>query len=158
MTDKDGLPPQPAQPHDWSQDVTTDLVRLMPRDLIFTMRFLGESQHRLQRHFQDFIEAEMASGGMTRQTHPMIHAFIERHAIVLRDFVFSGVSLSRQFHVDEIEKLLGDATSLLRVDIWDDLKSHIEAAERQFRSQVPGLPHLLSAWETSTPASAEDGQ
>lgn len=154
MTDKDGLPGQ--QGHD--QDVTTDLVRLMSRDLIFTMRFLGESQHRLQRHFQDFIEAEIGAAGMTQQSHPMIHAFIERHAIMLRDFVFSGVSLSRQFHVDEIERLLGDTTSLLRVDIWDDLKSHIEAAEKQFRSQVPRLPNLLSDWESPAPDAPEDVQ
>lgn len=158
MTDKDGLPAQPGSLHDRDQDVTTDLVRLMPRDLIFTMRFLGESQHRLQRHFQDFIVAEMTSAGMTPQAHPMIHAFIERHAIMLRDFVSSGVSLSRQFHVDDIERLIGDTTSLLRVDIWDDLKSHIEAAEQQFRSQVPGLPQLLSAWETPTPKASEGKQ
>lgn len=144
MTDKDGLP----GPLGHDQDVTTDLVRLMPRDLIFTMRFLGESQHRLQRHFQDFIETEMGSAGMTPQTHPMIHSFIERHAVMLRDFVFSGVSLSRQFHVDEIERLLGDTTSLLRVDIWDDLETYIAAAEAQFRSQVPVLPNLLSDWES----------
>ncbi|MBB6353711.1 hypothetical protein ACFFTN_00280 [Aminobacter aganoensis] len=154
MTDQNGQPGRPEP----LQDVTTELVRLMPRDLIFTMRFLGESQHRLQRHFQDFIETEMRSAGMTPQTHPMLHAFIERHAIMLRDFVFSGVSLSRQFHVDEIERLIGDTTSLLRVDIWDDLKSHIEAAEKQFRSQVPRLPNLLSDWESPAPDTPEDGQ
>lgn len=158
MTDKSGRPAQPGQMHGRDQDVTTDLVRLMARDLIFTMRFLGESQHRLQRHFRDFIEAEMASAGMSQQSHPMIHAFIERHAITLRDFVFSGVALSHQFHVDEIERLMGDTTSLLRVDIWDDLKIHIEAAERQFRSQVPDLPELLSDLESPAPDAPEDGQ
>jgi len=125
-------------------DVTSDLVRLMPRDLVFTMRFLGESQNLLQRHFQGFMEAEMAAAGMTQETHPMIHAFIERYALLMRDFVFSGVALTRQFRVEEIERLIGDSTSLLRVDIWDQLKGHIAMAERQFRSQVPGLPQLLS--------------
>ncbi|CAN7717369.1 hypothetical protein LJR234_006226 [Mesorhizobium amorphae] len=70
--------------------VTGDLVRLMPRDLVFVMRFMGESQYRLQSHFQDFIRAELAAGGVTTETHPMIHLFIENHAILLRDFVFSG--------------------------------------------------------------------
>lgn len=144
--------PSPGQ----DADVTSELVRLMPRDLVFAMRFLGESQHLLQRHFQDFVEAEMAAAGMTQETHPMIHAFIERHALLMRDFVFSGVSLSRQFHVEEIERLLGDSTSLLRVDIWDQLKSHIEMAEKQFRTQVPGLPPLLAGWETPTPKPPGD--
>ncbi|WP_214475433.1 hypothetical protein [Mesorhizobium sp. dw_380] len=116
--------------------VTGDLVRLMPRDLVFVMRFMGESQYRLQSHFQDFIRAELAAGGVTTETHPMIHLFIENHAILLRDFVFSGVSLSRQFRVDEIERLTGDTTSMIRVDIWDQLKSHIETAEKQFHSRV----------------------
>ncbi|PWJ92293.1 hypothetical protein C8D77_10265 [Mesorhizobium loti] len=136
-------PPGPMSSQ--ADGVTGDLVRLMPRDLVFVMRFMGESQHRL--HFQDFIRAELAAGGVTTETHPMIHLFIENHAILLRDFVFSGVSLSRQFRVDEIERLTGDTTSMIRVDIWDQLKSHIETAEKQFQSQASTLPKLLSAFE-----------
>ncbi|WP_292323599.1 hypothetical protein [Mesorhizobium sp.] len=134
---------QPVQP----DDVSAQLVRLMPRDLVFVMRFMGESQHRLQGHFQDFIRAELASRGVTAETHPMIHLFIESHANLLRDFVFSGVSLSRQFRVEEIERLTGDTTSMIRVDVWDQLKSHIETAEKQFHAQADGLPGLLSAFE-----------
>lgn len=133
----------PNQP----DDVSAELVRLMPRDLVFVMRFMGESQHRLQGHFQDFIRAELAARGVTAETHPMIHLFIESHAILLRDFVFSGVSLSRQFRVEEIERLTGDTTSMIRVDIWDQLKSHIETAEKQFHAQAGGLSGLLSAFE-----------
>lgn len=144
--DKDSRDPSPPMSSQ-ADGVTGDLVRLMPRDLVFVMRFMGESQFRLQSHFQDFIRAELAAGGVTTETHPMIHLFIENHAILLRDFVFSGVSLSRQFRVDEIERLTGDTTSMIRVDIWDQLKSHIETAERQFRSQVDGLPKLLSTFE-----------
>ena len=140
-----GLPPGPMSSH--VDGVTGDLVKLMPRDLVFVMRFMGESQHRLQSHFQDFIRAELAAGGVTTETHPMIHLFIESHAILLRDFVFSGVSLTRQFRVDEIERLTGDTTSMIRVDIWDQLKSHIETAEKQFQSQAGTLPKLLSAFE-----------
>ncbi len=128
-------------------EVITDLLRLMPRDLIFSMRFLGESQLRLQRHFHDFMIAELTLAGITEETHPLLHAFVERHAITLRDFVFSGVSLSRQFRVEDIERLTGDTTSLLRVDIWDQLRSHVEAAQRQFKAQLPELPNLLSGWE-----------
>ncbi|WP_192384391.1 hypothetical protein [Mesorhizobium silamurunense] len=142
--DSQGLPSPISRLPD---DIADDLVRLMPRDLVFVMRFLGESQFRLQSHFQDFIRAELAAGGVTAETHPMIHLFIENHAILLRDFVFSGVSLSRQFRVEEIERLTGDTTSVMRVDIWDQLKSHIETAEKQFRSQAGTLPGLLSTFE-----------
>ena len=153
MPGKDDRPLPGRQEQD---DVTSDLVRLMPRDLVFTMHFLGESQNLLQRHFQGFMEAEMAAAGMTEETHPMIHAFIERHALLMRDFVFSGVALTRQFRIEEVERLIGDSTSLLRVDIWDQLRGHIAMAERQFRSQVPGLPQLLSGWAAPAPKTPPD--
>jgi hypothetical protein len=132
-------------------DVTEELVRLMPRDLVFSMQFLGESQHILLRHFHDFVEAEMRASGITQETYPMIHAFIESHALLLRDFVFSGVALSRQFPVREIERLIGDDTSLMRVDIWDQLKTHIEVAQQRFRAQIPALPAQLRGWEAPSP-------
>jgi hypothetical protein len=143
---------------DEASGVTADLVRLMPRDLVFVMRFMGESQYRLQSHFQDFIRDELTAGGITAETHPMIHLFIESHAILLRDFVFSGVSLSRQFRVDEIEFLTGDTTSMIRVDIWDQLKSHIDTAERQFRTQKDDLPALLTAFEKPDAPTAGNGR
>ena len=88
-----------------------------------------ESQYRLQSHFQDFIMAELSATGVTQASHPMIHAFVERRAILLRDFVFSGVSLSRQIRVEELERLTGD--TMLRVDTWDQLRSHIDMAEKR---------------------------
>jgi len=152
---KEGSSPAPRG-QGATEDVTNDLVQLMPRDLVFSMRFLGESQYLLQRHFQTFIETELGGAGISQDTHPMIHAFIERHAILMRDFVFSGVALSRQFQIAEIERLIGDETSLLRVDIWDQLKSHIDTAERQFRTQMPGIPQQLAGWET--PETGERGR
>lgn len=131
-------------------DVAADLVRLLPRDAIFTLRFLGESQHRLQKHFQGFIAAELAGHGVTPETHPMIHGFIETHARMLRDFVFAGVAMAHQVRLPEMERLLGDATSVLSVDIWDQIRSHIETAERQFRSQAPDLPAQLEAYRPPT--------
>lgn len=127
-------------------DVTTELVRLMQRDLVFIMRFMGESQYLLQSHFQAFILQELATTGVTEETHPMIHAFAEKHAIMLRDFVFSGVSLSRQFRIEEVEALTGDP--MIRVDVWDQLRSHITMAEAQFRTQLPELPVVLEAWKS----------
>lgn len=126
-------------------DITTELAGLMQRDLVFVARFLGESQYLMQNHFQQFILRELAAAGFTDETHPMIHAFAERHAIVLRDFVFAGVSLSRQLRIEEFERLTGD--TMVRVDIWDQLSSHIDLAKQQFRTQLPGLPAVLEAWK-----------
>ncbi|MBB5577394.1 MULTISPECIES: hypothetical protein [Rhizobium] len=127
------------------EDVSTTLARLMQRDLIFAMRFVGESQHLMQSHFQRFILRELAMVGVTPETHPMIHAFAEKHALMLREFVFSGVSLSRQFRVEEMEQLTGD--TLIRVDVWDHLRGHVSMAEQQFRTQLPDLPTVLEAWK-----------
>ena len=142
MADKNE-PRSPLTPA--SGDITTELAGLMQRDLVFVMRFLGESQHLLQGHFQQFIVGELAAIGITGDTHPMIHAFAERHAILLRDFVFSGVSLSRQLRIEEVERLTGD--TMIRVDIWDQLQSHVAMAQRQFRAQLPELPAMLEDWK-----------
>ncbi|MCV9963188.1 hypothetical protein OIU34_14865 [Pararhizobium sp. BT-229] len=128
------------------EDISTALAQLMHRDLIFAMRFVGESQHLMQGHFQHFILRELATTGVSPDTHPMIHAFAERHALMLRDFVFSGVSLSRQFRVADMEQLTGD--TMIRVDIWDQLRSHVVMAEHQFRTQLPELPAILEAWKS----------
>lgn len=122
------------------EDVTADLVRLLPRDAVFVLRFLGESQLRLLRHFQDFIAAELAREGVTPETHPMIHGFIGTHALTLRDFVFNGVGMAHQVRLPAMERLTGDTTSVLSVDVWDQLRSHIELAEARFRVEVPALP------------------
>ncbi|MBL0373428.1 hypothetical protein JJB09_15440 [Rhizobium sp. KVB221] len=127
-------------------DVTTVLARLMQRDLVFVMRFIGESQHLMQNHFQQFILKELAITGATPETHPLLHAFAEKHALMLREFVFSGVSLSRQFRVEDIEQLTGD--TMIRVDVWDQLRNHISMAESQFRTQLPELPQILEAWKS----------
>ena len=126
-------------------DVAEEIVRRAPQDLVFVMRFLGESQYRLLRHFQEFIRTEAASRGATAEEYPLFAHFVDAHAAELRDFVFNGVALSRHFRVDEIEFLTRDTEALLRVDVWDSLKSHIETAERRFRAQAQQLPQMLAA-------------
>ncbi|MGQ3215297.1 MAG: hypothetical protein ACT6U0_02255 [Shinella sp.] len=135
----------PAAGMSAGEDVSTALARLMQRDLVFAMRFVGERQHLMQAHFQQFILQELAMASITPETHPMLHIFAEKHALMLRDFVFSGVSLSRQFRVEEMEQLTGD--TMIRVDVWDQLRSHVSMAERQFRTQLPDLPTILEAWK-----------
>ena len=136
----------------WKEgDAVNELMGLMSRDLVFSMTFLGESQHRMQRHFETFIAEALTEAGVTQETHPMIRLFVERHATLLREFVFSGVALSRQFGIGEIERLTGDTASLMRIDIWDQLKSHIEMAEARFRAQLPDLPRQLADFEAPVP-------
>ena len=126
--------------------VADALVELLPRDAIFALRFLGESRVRLLEHFQSFIVGEFAKVGATPDTHPMLHAFAETHAIALRDFVVSGVEFAHQFALEHVERLMGDSGGLLRVDIWDHLKSHIADAQSQFQRQLGGLAVELEAY------------
>jgi len=147
-------PPSDHWPDRPPTDITAELVRLMPRDAVFMLRFLGESQLRLQRHFQGFIEAELGRHGVTPESHPLIGGFIEAHAQTLRDFVFAGVAMAHQMRLAEMERLLGDTTSLLSVDVWDQIRSHVETAEARFREQAPTLPEQLEGYRP--PAPGED--
>lgn len=126
--------------------VADALIELLPRDAIFALRFLSESRLRLLEHFQSFIMAQLAEAGATPKTHPMLGAFAETHALALRDFVVSGVEVTHQFSLPHIERLSGDSSGLLRVDIWDQLKSHIADAEAQFKRQVCGLQAQLDSY------------
>ena len=142
MPGADGSPP--SGPPSGPSNVADEIVRRAPQDLVFVMRFLGESQYRLLRHFQSFVRAELTRRDATLTEHPLLTPFVDRYAGELRDFVFGGVSLSRQFRIAEIESLIGDTTSLMRLDIWDSLKSHIETAESSFLAQVDDLPTLIA--------------
>ncbi len=136
-------------------EVADALFELMPRDAVFVLRLLGESRSRLFQHFHALILAEFANLGATPETHPMLSAFAETHALALRDFVVSGVEIAHQFRIEEIERLTGDSGGLLRVDVWDRLKSHIAAAESQFQRQVVGMREQIDAYRA--PASDLDG-
>ncbi len=127
-------------------EVADALFELMPRDAVFVLRLLGESRSRLFQHFHALILAEFVKLGATPETHPMLSAFAETHALALRDFVVSGVEIAHQFRVEDIERLTGDNGGVLRVDVWDRLKSHIAAAEAQFQRQVLGMREEIDAY------------
>lgn len=152
MPQDDGFSTEQVPP---GAQVAEEIVRRAPDDLVFVMRFLGESQYRMMRHFQAFIRAEAARRGATAEQYPLLAHFVDAHAAELRDFVFAGVSLSRQFRVGEIEFLTQDTEALMRVDIWDSLKSHIETAERRFLAQAADLPRLLAAMGMEPPPGAD---
>ena len=138
--------------------VADALIELMPRDAVFSLRLLGESRSRLLEHFHALILAELAKLGATPDTHPMLSAFAETHALRLRDFVVSGVEIAHQFRIEEIERLTGDASGLLRVDVWDRLKSHIVDAETQFQRQVLGMREEIEAYRApASPAERAAG-
>lgn len=154
---------EPDRPQSWREaqggDVAGALVGLLPRDAVFALRLLGESRLRLLEHFQRFILAELGASGATPQSHPMLPAFAETHALALRDFVVSGVEGAHQLALERVERLMGDSGGLLRVDIWDQLKSHIADAEAQFRGQIGGLQRELEAYRAPGAAQnrARDG-
>lgn len=127
--------------------VASDIISEAARDLVFVMRFLGGSQLRLLGHFRSFIAEELARRGTTHDAYPLLQAFIDRHAVELRDFVFTGVALSRQFRIEEIERLTGDPGAVMRVDIWDQLVSHIETAERRFLAEADAVAAMLQRAE-----------
>jgi len=137
-------------------EVADTLFELMPRDAVFALRLLGESRSRLLEHFHAFILAELAKLGATPETHPMLSAFAETHALTLRDFVVSGVEIGHQFRVEEIERLTGDSAGILRVDVWDRLKSHIADAESQFKRQLGDLNDRIEAYRAPAAAKQSD--
>jgi len=136
-------------------EVADALIELMPRDAVFALRILGESRSRLLEHFHARILAELAKLGATPETHPMLGAFAETHALTLRDFVVSGVEIAHQFRIEEIERLTGDESGLLRVDVWDRLKSHITDAESQLQRQLLAMRDQIETYR-APPAGTTD--
>lgn len=90
---------------------------------------------------------ELDARGVRREDYALLQIFIDRHATEMRDFVFAGVALSRPFRIQEIERLLGDTTNVIRTDIWDALRSHIDTVERKFVAEADDLPRQLDAIE-----------
>lgn len=125
------------------------MVARAPQDLVFTMRFLGQSQEILHTHFRQFLEQRLAAAGVTADRHPLLPFFIDSHAVELREFVVTGVALARSFRLAEIEILTGDVETLMRVDIWDAIASHIEMAERRFSEGIARVVAGLEADEAS---------
>lgn len=141
----DPLPPDQNAPRLTAQA----MVARAPQDLVFTMRFLGHSQEILHSHFRRFLETRLAQAGVTPEGHPLLPFFIDSHAVELRDFVATGVSLTRSFRLNEIEILTGDVETLMRVDIWDAIAAHIEMAEKRFSEGIDRVVAGLRAEETA---------
>lgn len=128
-----------------------EIMARAERDLVFVVKFLGESQHILQRHFQRFVQTELEERGITFGDHPLLLPFIETHGSELAEFVVTGIGLHHQFHLTAFEKMAGDPQQLLRLDIWNTLQSYIDKAEAHFISDIGGLQQILAAVEEARP-------
>ena len=136
----EGLHPQSSGP-------AAEIMARAERDLVFVAKFLGESQHILQRHFQSFVQTELEKRDITFGDHPLLLPFIETHGSELAEFVVTGIGLHHQFHLTAFEKMAGDPQQLLRLDIWNTLQSYIDKAEAHFISDIGGLQQILAAVE-----------
>lgn len=141
------MPAPPDPKAETARATAEQLVMRAPHDLVFTMKFLGQSQEILYAHFRRFLEMRLSEAGVTAAAHPLLPFFIDTHAVELRDFVATGVSLARPFRLGEIEFLTGDAETLLRVDIWDALSSLIDMAELRFSDGISRVVEALKEAE-----------
>lgn len=137
---------------DTGADLAEAIVANASRDLVFVMQFVGEAQYKVLKYFQDLVIRELAARGIRREDTALLQIFIDAHATEMRDFVFSGVALSRPFRIAEIERLMGDTTNVIRTDIWDALRSHIAAVETRFLAEADDLPRQLAAIDAEAEA------
>lgn len=129
---------------DNGSELAREIIERAPRDLVFVMQFMGEAQYKVLKYFQDLVIDELAARGIRREDHALLQIFIDKHATEMRDFVFAGVALARPFRIEEIEQLLGDSTRVIRSDIWDALRNHIDTVESAFKAQAHDLPRQLA--------------
>jgi hypothetical protein len=130
--------------------IAAQIMARADQDLVLSIRFLTDSQHLLQRHFQDYVQKELEKRGITFGDHPLLLPFIETHGAELAEFVTTGIGLHHQFRLEDFERMQGDPQKLLRLDIWNTLQSYIEKAEAHFISDIGGLQQILSAVEEAT--------
>lgn len=143
-------PPEPRDSPALQVDasaIASSVLERADRDVAFVVRLVGESLHIVNRHFVRFIERELAKREVHYGDHPLLRPFVEMHARELTEFVVNGVSLQHQFGLETLETLSGDPMRLLRVDLWDTLRSNIEHAERHFVSGAHGLQTILTEVE-----------
>lgn len=125
--------------------VAEKIIGSADRDVIFSIKILGESRDNLKQHFHDFIRDELLKKDVDFGDHPLLLPFIETHGHELTEFVVTGVALHHQISLREFEQLAGDPLKLFRVDLWDSLSDHIQNAEKQFVSGIGGLQSILAA-------------
>lgn len=124
--------------------VASAIIARADSDLAFVARITGDSQHLLVRHFQHAIERELGRRGVVYGDHPLLRPMVEAHGRELTEFVVSAVGLQHRFGIAAMERLAGDPSGLLRVDLWDTLRNAIEDAERHLVSPAGGLSAIVA--------------
>ena len=137
-------------------DIATRLLQRASTDLVFKMSFIGQSHDLLYEHFRSYINDALKEEGLDPSTDPLIKLFVESHAAELREFVTTGVSLERLFHIKDVENVIGEQASVILTDIWDSLRDYIKTAEGQFKSQANDLPNLLKEIEQIQAANKKE--
>jgi len=132
-------------------EVASKIIDRADRDVALVVQLVGESQYLLVRHFETFIEGELARRGIVYGDHLLLRPLVETHGRELAEFVLSGVAIHHRFGLSALEKPEGDPLRLLRSDLWDSIRSHTEDAERHFVSEAGGLPKIITEVEQNLP-------
>ena len=134
-----------------ASEVASKIIERADRDVAVVVQIVGESQYLLVRHFETFIEGELARRGVVYGDHLLLRPLIETHGRELAEFVMSGVAIHHKFGLQALESPAGDPLRLLRSDVWDSLRSHIEDAQRHFVSDAGGMLLILAEIEKNQP-------
>jgi hypothetical protein len=137
-------PDQGTQPFKSASVVASRVLLTADRDVAFVLQIVGESRQVLSNHFYTFIESSLRTKGVTYQDHPFLRPIIEGHSRDLMNFVHGGVALHHQLSLSCLGATPVDPLNLLRVDLWDSLRTHIEQAEAKFLGGPHGLASILS--------------
>lgn len=135
------------QPHPQAAsaaDVASRILAAADRDVTFVLKIIGESQETLLEHFRSFIEDALNACGVGYGDHPLLRPFVETHARELAEFVHNGIALRHRFGLAGFEAVGVTPRDLLRMDLWDDLRSLVEDAEAHFAGAPQGLSAILA--------------
>ena len=124
--------------------VASQILERADSDIAFIPKLMGESRYLLTSHFVAVIERALAQEGFGYGDHPLLRPFVELHSRELTDFVSNGIGLRHQFGIKPLERMMGDPSRLLRVDLWDSLSALIGDAERLFLCDPGGLRALVA--------------
>jgi hypothetical protein len=151
------IPDRPAEPPSCATDVASRILAAADRDVAVVLRLVGESQQRLVDHFHRFIEAALRAKDVDYGDHPLLRPFIETHARELAGLVHDGIGLRLRFGLRAFEQG-SDPLHLLRMDLWDHLRSQIEQAERHFAASPAGLAAIIAEVASFQAGGARDGR
>lgn len=136
-----------AEPASDAAALASAILARADSDVAFVARITGESHHLLVGHFERAIERELGRLGVAYGDHPLLRPMVEVHGRELAEFVVNAVGLEHRFPLAALERLTSGRAGLVRVDLWDTLRTGIEAAERHLASPAGGLSAIVAEVE-----------